>query len=356
MTGRIFQDLALELDKLGFELEGSELMSTSETLLEHVTTLRNRIDNRLDSFHNGDPTDPFTEYASIGTMATLGYNDGYTQKIWGMYSSRKLEQKDHAEKVGYKYEPKGFTLGYDRFIGEYLVGGALQYDEGELFVNNKTMSSKLAGFGAALYGSYDGEFYYGIAEFDYSVTTNEESTYYEFLQSGAKGKYDLNYVGVRGEIGFLAKEFESESWCGQILPHIGLNVGKIYFDGFSETGDASVTRKIKQFDRNVGEVPIGLKFSQKVVLENAFFSTLIGVIDVNYGFGVGDKETNGEGKFVGGSEVWKIKGAESGDVLRLRLGFDIKMLNQYSLGFSYTSETKKYYSEQGFDVRLNWEF
>ncbi len=355
-TGGISEDLALELEKLGVELEGSAMMSTRDTLLEHMKTLRGRLDSRLDSFHYGDTIDPFTEYASIGTMATLGHNEGYPQKIWGMYSSRKIEQKAQAEKVEYEYEPKGFTLGYDRFIGEYLVGGALQYDEGELFANDKTLTMKVRGFGGALYGAYDGEKYYANVGLEFGNTTNEENTYYKFLKTEAKGKYDLNYVGANGELGILAKEFESESWCGQIMPHIGLNVGKMYGDGFMEKGDASVTREIRQFDMNVGEIPIGVKFAQKVVFDNSFMSTLIGIIDVNYGFGVGDKETKGEGKFVGGSETWKIKGIESGDVLRVRIGLDIKMLNQYSLGFSYISETKKYYSEQGFDVRLNWEF
>ncbi len=353
-NGNISESLQKDFQDFGKTLTGDMFLASNQATLGQMSTMNRRIGNRLDNFHFADSREG-TQYAALGLMTNMNFNADEKNKIWAMVSSRKIEQKDQAKNIGYDYDPMGITIGYDRVLDKVVIGGAVHLDNGEVKSKNDSTKTKIDGTLFSLYGSYNEEKWYLNTGVDFGFSTNKEETYYKLFKAKTEGEYNTNLIGINGEFGYLA--YEIEIIKSQIVPHLGINIARIDTGQFSEKGDSSVARIVDKVETNVIELPIGLKFTNTVKFDKKYANYLSSFLDVSYGLNLGDKQTETTGRFLASSnDEWKIKGAELGDAVRVKVGLDLTMFEKVNIGVGYTMEMRDDYTDQEVNLKLSYSF
>ncbi len=353
-TGYISESLQKDLQDFGKTLTGDIFFASNQATFGQINTLNRRIGNRLDNFHFADSREG-TQFAALGLMTDMNYNAAEKNKVWAMISSRKIEQKDQDKNIGYDYDPTGITIGYDRVLDKIVIGGAVHLDNGEVKSKNDSTKTTIYGTLFSLYGSYNEEKWYLNTGVDFGFSTNKEETYYKLFNAKTEGEYDTNLVGLNGEFGYLA--YEIASIKSQIVPHVGINAARIATESFVEKGEASLSRIIDKMETNVIELPIGLKFTNAMKFDKKYANYLSSFLDVSYGFNLGNKQTETTGRFLASSNSeWKIKGAEIGDAIRIKLGVDLTMYEKFNVGVGYTMEMRDDYTDQEVNLKVSYAF
>ena len=104
-------------------------------------------------------------------------SDQFENRFWiGGFARREEADLDYGI-AGYKYEPAGLVMGYDRAFGRFGVGGAVAYAEGDYTDKAAAANdSTIASYSASVYGTYAAEAGFNASAFaTYSYLDNDMS-------------------------------------------------------------------------------------------------------------------------------------------------------------------------------------
>ena len=96
--------------------------------------------------------------SSGGALASASAFESRRKRVWGGGFGRKEEADAKSGVAGYKYDPRGFSLGYDRELGErFALGGAVAYGKGDYKDKAAVANdSEIESYSASIYGAFRG--------------------------------------------------------------------------------------------------------------------------------------------------------------------------------------------------------
>ena len=351
-----------QLKVLAQQLYGREQLNGMMILNDNVQTFRNISAHRLSGGINGNTRVANNSYqnrpilvASNGSSAGLfNREEREPNSLWFSLNHRWAKQDDHNKTNGYKYTPSTITIGYDRSLDNWLVGAALQYDDGKAKSNNSnrieiTSKDYLVG----LYGGYHTDRWYVNGGLQYGTADNTSKSNFDFMGRTARtqGDYNINIWGANIETGI---EYDVDGW--NITPHIGLDYASIKQDEFTETGDRNFTRHFNSAKQNIIEIPVGVQLSKDFQLSNGF--NLIPTLDLSYAFNAGDTDASTTANFTDVPHLpFLVKGLDRGrNIYRGKLGLSAQINSSLDISGSYGIELRDNFDSQFINLQLRYWF
>ena len=276
---------------------------------------------------------------------------------WAAASHRWSQQDQTDNILGYDYNPVAFTFGVDRVQGPWVLGFAVQYGQGDVNASTDSGPSARTTIESALggvYAAYQTPNWYGQAGLQFGYAWNETQTTYSVWRQESHADYASTLFGADTEFGYNLYFGDAESPF-RLTPHLGLTYGRIHQEGFSEKGSASVTRSFDANTYEVVEVPVGVRITKAIELDQAILTPHI---DLAYVHNFGDEQASGMASFTElADQTWRVYGPDSGrDALRLSLGMDAKIGQYLDMGLSYTMEARDTYLDQGAKLEIGLTF
>ncbi len=152
--------------------------------------------------------------------------------------------------LGMKAKNNSVQVGSDYMIGDWIVGGAFTYTDGESTYDHGSTDNK--SYGLALYGTW---FVPCGAYIDLMAKYNRLDN--DFGLNGMKGSYDHNAYGVSAETGYRVNFMNGGVY---VEPQIGLSYAQIKGDSFHTADGVAIDQD--DYDSFIGRVGIraGFKF------------------------------------------------------------------------------------------------
>ena len=361
-TGNSTPEYLKQLNILAQQLYGREQLNGMMILNDNVQTLRNISTHRLSGGINGNTRVADNSYrnkpilvASNGSSAGLfNAEEREPNSLWISLNHRWAKQDDNNQTNGYKYTPSTITVGYDRSLDNWLLGAALQYDDGKAKSNNNnrieiTSKDYLVG----LYGGYHTDRWYVNSGLQYGKAKNTSKSNFDFMGRTARTQadYDINVWGANIEAGI---EYDINGWS--ITPHMGVDFTSIKQDDFTEAGDHNFTRHFNGTKQNVVEVPVGIQLSKDISLSNGM--NFIPTLDLSYAFNAGDTEASTIANFIGVPHLpYWVQGVDRGrNIYRAKLGISAQINKLLDISGSYGIELRDNFDSQYINLQLRYWF
>ena len=262
-------------------------------------------------------------------------------EIWAFIDQSWHSQDDTGNIAGYRYNPYGIGIGYDKHFDEWIVGGVMKYDNGKMKLkSNGQTNTKVETVMASLYASWASEGYYltGGVHFGYGWNDSASSYTMPGLVSVGKGDYNSSLYGVSGEVGYMMNTGTLD-YPIRATPYGGLSYARIGRDGFLEKGAGNLNRHFMKSHWNMYDLTAGVRLS--LPLERDGY-TLIPSADIAYVRTIGSPS---------GSEVvlasnprgrWNIEALDTNrNALRLNAGVNARFANNLDIGANYEFEWRK---------------
>lgn len=275
-------------------LGGATVQNSLLAMRQNLTSLQRNIGRRFTRQPRetaATPTANMTEFQRY-FMANREEAVIPTGEIWAYVDNRWINQDDFRHTAGYVYNPYGLGLGFDKKIGDVLVGGVARYDTGKMKLkaggDSRTDIDSLL---LSAYGSWTLDKYYfgGGAHFGYGWNDSLSSYAIPGMNVTARsGTYGTSLFGLSTEFGYM--------WDGtlggrpfRLTPYGGLGFARIGRNGFTESGAGTLDRRFGSSYWNVWDLSLGFKMAMPIELSSV---TLIPSADISFVSSLGAPKTH----------------------------------------------------------------
>ena len=358
-TGRLDDD-----SRRFFELlQGGPVLVAQEVQRANLRIFTNTIRERLAQNTDYDSAINTAEGSFTGSATapaagdSLGQSDG-SGALWaaGAYHWVKQDSRSADNLRGYSYTPYTVTLGAEYARGAWRVGLAGQFAEGTASsLNGSDTDIEVQSGIFGLYGQYQYGAWYAQTGVQAGMAKNEAATDWDDWGGATRGNFTTSLWGANAEIGYAAKLGNpAEPWA--ITPHLGIEVGTLWQDDFSESGDAGLTRSFDSNTYTIFEVPVGLRLEKTIQLETV---RLVPYADFIYAHNFADTFATTTAQFTHApGDNWLVNGIDSGrEAFRLRTGLAAYLSPKASLSLDYGLEARdRGYTAQDINLSVGLQF
>lgn len=270
--------------------------------------------------------------------------------LWIDTSLNKIKKDQNHQNAGFKYDPRGFALGYDfEIIPEKVTAGlAVSYSTGRAEILSGAPVSDhddVDNYLASFYGKYKNSNYY--ANWNLGGGYFKDKTKIVAETINARGKFNSSAWFAYGETGY-------NLGSGQLTvePFAGLEYTYLTTDSYSEKGSGA--RHFDKADWNIFEVPVGLRIGKEFNSEQFYFTP---TASVAYARNFGDTAVKTTASFIGANGVWKVASpSEKRDSLRASASIKFNS-KEYPLAFhvGYALDYRSDYEDQQLFLTLRWD-
>ncbi len=325
-------------------LQGGAVLAVQEAQRENLRSFTGAIRSRL---HGSIPRQ---------TNGTSFQEQEARTVVWGDARQYWSRQEDDAGSnlQGYTYNPSRFMLGVERLHGHWRTGLTVQYSEGKMFSADNDAVTRIQSGLFGFYGEYSQGHWYGQFGAQLGSAWNKATTDFATWGDDTRASYNSSVWGGNGEIGYRSSFGDSAlSWV--ITPHIGMDVGSLQQDAFSEKGDPALRRRFASNDYNVVELPVGARVAMTAQIGA---TALTAYADASYAFNMGDKKLSTTVRFINDSEErWRVVAVDPGrNAFRLEGGVSANIGRNLVLDVSYELEARDRYTSQGMSVSFGVKF
>lgn len=276
--------------------------------------------------------------------------------LWISTSYNHIKKDKTAKNAGYKYDPKGVTLGYDfEWVPDSLTAGAaFSYTSG----NVKTLSGDgiyahddVDNFLASFYGKYQPSLFY--ANWNIGAGYFKNKTVFKSAEIDAYGKYDNQAVFANGQIGYNIG-CELTDGCFVLEPYVGAEYTHLVAQGYNEKGVGG--RHFDRADWDIFETPIGVRAAHDFCIDDFILTP---TADVAYAYNFGNTNIKTNAAFIGNrADVWHVASdADSRHSLRASAAFKVNHQQMpLALNIGYAVDWRSDYLDQQVYGTVRWDF
>lgn len=252
-------------EKVLIESDDENAVNTIEVLAGDVndgfSALRNR-DGRLKNVRKikNDKLDAYGSVAALSALSLRHEMNSLSKRMGELRDSPAgtgLWARAYGSEMEYgaqnvTMKSTSFQIGADRSVGDWRIGAAFTYTDGESTYDRG--SSDLESYGFALYGTW---FVPCGAYVDLMAKYNRFEN--DFALNGMNGSYDSNAFGASVETGY---RFEFLQGGLFVEPQAGLNYGHVGGESFTAENDVAIDQD--GYDSLIGRlgVRVGFKFPE----------------------------------------------------------------------------------------------
>lgn len=219
-------------------------------------------------------------YETSSALPMFNYQEPRDTRFWvGGFGRREEADLDYGVS-GYKYEPRGMAMGYDRLLGSFALGGALTYGKGDYRDKAANASdSEIESYSASLYAAYHGlGGFKASAHASYSHLENDLSDVRGGMRRTAD--HDSRSWSVGGKIGYDLNPVDRMT----LSPTIGLTHIRAVNEDHDETLDGVGVMRIGSVRRNSTLLPLDLAMGYDVYHGSATLLRLTTTLGYAYDF------------------------------------------------------------------------
>lgn len=270
--------------------------------------------------------------------------------LWIDTSFNNIKKEQTHQESGYKYDPRGFALGYDyEFIpGKLTAGLAFSYSTGRAKILSGAPVSDhddIDNYLGSFYGKYKNNNYY--ANWNLGGGYFKDKTQILSETINAQGKFNSSAWFANGETGYnLGNNYLS------VEPFAGLEYTYLTTDSYNEKGTGA--RHFDKADWNIFEVPVGLRIAKAFNTEQFLVTP---TASIAYARNFGDTGIKTNAAFIGASGVWQAASpSEKRDSLRAVASIKLNA-KEYPLAFhaGYALDYRSDYEDQQLFLTLRWD-
>ena len=262
---------------------------------------KGQITKRLDSLRSYDLADGHS------------YGDGMDgQSFWiqAMGSDIKMDQRTNDEGStfsGYDAEMSGFTLGWDKELGDnFRAGVAFTLANMEVEKHNSNDNSNIKNYQMSFYGSWDMGSWYLDGILNLGQSKHNRNRYIDgFLDTAITAEFDSNIYGLQ----FMAGT-DLEWHDVDIKPLAGFNYTMVKTDAYTEEANGVVGKLAQDPDGQKYqkvEMGLGVEFSKSIALEKAMLVPSLRLMAWHDFKGQQVETTT---RFIAGGDSFILKGAD----------------------------------------------
>lgn len=318
---------------------GSDYMNYNNVHRASVRQFNRSVNSRT---HNKD-----------GVTKTDGQNFNH---LWINTSYNHIKKDTTAKNAGYKYDPKGITLGYDFELipDDLTAGAAFSYTSGTV----KTLSGDgiyahddVDNFLASFYGKYQPSPFY--VNWNIGAGYFKNKTIFKSMEVDARGKYDNQAFFANTQMGYNIGCDLSDD-CLLLEPYVGAEYTHLVAQGYNEKGLGA--RHFDRADWDVFEMPLGIRAAYDICMDDFILTP---TADIAYAYNFGNTNIRTNAAFIGNrGDVWQVASdSDSRHSVRALLAF--KVNHQYmplALNIGYGIDWRSDYLDQQVYATVRWDF
>jgi len=320
------------------QLSGEVHASTQSALMNNSALVTRTISNRMRANVGAGMSAGAPVAQSSGSLPAGALPSSNAYPLWaevvGSWSS--LDDNGNAAKV--KSDIAGLFLGGDANVGNgWRVGGALGFTDGKIKVNDRSSSSDVTSYTAALYGGNSWETSGGKVNFlaGAAYTRHDVDSRRSVSLGGnqtLKADYHVNTTQLFTELGYAIPVGQAS----QVEPYLGLAWLSQKAKGFQESGGSAALRGSSQSD-DITTFTLGLRGNTVLDLGENKAKLFAGL---GWRHATGDVEPSRRMSFVqGAGSEFSISGAPiAKDAAVVDFGAEVAVGKNAALGLGYSGQ------------------
>jgi outer membrane autotransporter protein len=296
-----------------------------------------------------------TSQVNIGNRmgALMGMNSGdevtASNGMWFSVRSTEAEQDTRYGISGFDSDTTGISLGFDREVGNIILGIAYTHGTTDTVVNDNSTDFDMTDNLFSLYGSYNGNRWYSEAILSAGFgnvdgTRLVGSDLYE-------SDYDSNSYNAKIEMGM---KFDQQGW--QINPLFTLQYSAKEYDSYTETGGGDLALHVQSANYHTFTAGLGATV-QKEFLRS--WGSLTPEVSGSINYDLENDRIVSTANFVGGSTSFVAEGIEPSETSwDLGAALTIASLAEQNVSFrlGYDYSGREDFEAHSFVGKIRFEF
>ncbi len=271
-------------------------------------------------------------------------------EIWAYIDQAWYDQDDIGDTAGYRYNPYGIGIGYEKHKDEWIFGAVARYDTGDMKLKSHSAThTDIDTVLLSAYASYATQGYYitGGAHFGYGWNNATSSyTMPGLVATGKSGDFSTSLYGLSAEGGYMMST-GSGDYPLRVTPYAGLGYARISREAFTETGAGNLNRTFRKSDWDMWEFTAGVRLAMPIERENYI---LIPSADISFVRTMGEAGGNDVTLVSNPAGTWKADVMSSDrSALHISAGLNARFGNNWDVGMGYDFEWRK----RGINNQLN---
>lgn len=247
-------------------------------------------------------------------------------------------------------DQKGLTAGLDTLLGDWRVGMALSYGEGQINLDERASDATVSGSNAILYagGGWGATRLRFGGSYGWLDVDGRREVIFPGVSETVSGQYDSTAATAFAEVNYAAKlgTFAFE-------PFAGVNYVHAKSDAFNETGSL-VALGVDDLSRDVTFTNLGVRFGKELALSDT--ANVATHLSVAWQHALGDLEAFSQNRLPGG-EAFSVAGLPvAQDVLRIEAGAHAMVGQNASLDVSYVGNIANDWNDHGVKAGFSLRF
>ena len=268
---RLYARGGMDPESLGHlqTIGGANIMQAQLAMRHNFANVIRQISRRTTAFQKEELELEVTSggYCYTDENPTVSYGG-----IFAAIDQRWYDQDDIHDTAGYKYNPYGINIGYEKHLDQWIFGGLVRYDDGDIKLKSNTATrTEVQTVLAALYGSWASEGYYVTGGLHMGRGWNDSRSVYTMPGMaglvGRSGTYNTSLYGINIEGGYMM-EFDNFSYPFRATPYAGIAYAKVGREGFAEKGADFLNRNFHKSDWDLWDMDLGVRLAMPMDWED----------------------------------------------------------------------------------------
>ena len=252
-------------------LSGSIVTNSLLSMRHNWTNLLRKINRRMTDFQHeelmenddlGISGQGYASYCQPRANPIIDY-----PTLWASVDQSWMYQDDLDSLAGYRFNTAGLNIGVDRHIDNYIFGGVIRYDNGEMKLkSNRATKTETETVMASLYGSWAEGGMYITGGLHAGYGWNESFSNYRTAFNSLTAKtdnYSTTLYGAHVETGYMWETSVVELPL-RVTPYGGMGYAKMHRQATTEHGGGNLDRHFRRGDWDLWEAAIGVKLAMPI--------------------------------------------------------------------------------------------
>ncbi|MDR1521064.1 MAG: autotransporter outer membrane beta-barrel domain-containing protein, partial [Planctomycetota bacterium] len=263
--------------------------------------------------------------------------------IWAYIDQSWMDQDDYGNLAGYRYNPYGIGIGYERHHDEWIFGGLLRYDDGTIKLKSQGGTrTDVQNLLFSAYASWASQGWYLNGSLEGGIGWNDSVSLFNLAGTpvvGRSGDYGTSVLGASLESGYM---MDGYLWGNNLrmTPYGGLGYSRYDREGFRETGAGNLNRIFADGKTDIWEWSLGLRLAMPFEFGNF---TLIPSFDAAWIHRMDDPRDNGNDVSLATApgSAWRTDLFEGRNAAALSGGLSANFKSGLVLGAEFDLEMRK---------------
>lgn len=279
-------------------------------------------------------------------------------EIWAYIDQNWIDQDDTGAMAGYRYNPYGIGIGYDKHCDQWIYGGVLRYDTGDMKLKaHKSTKTEVDTLLASLYASWANEGYYltGAGHLGYGWNDSFSSYTMPGLVATGKGDFNTSLYGLSAEGGYMWETGTTELPL-RVTPFAGLAYARINREAFTERGAGSLNRRFAKTDWDLWDFTAGFRVATPIERDTY---TLIPSLEAAFVRTMGSPESGGHDVIMlsNPAAAWDTElFGKNRSALRLSASLTARFKDNLDVAMGYEFEWRKQATNHQLNINMSKGF